>query len=138
MSKSGHVAENGGFMDLVTRIAEQRIAKAEERGELSGLAGEGHPQNLDDLSGVPRDVRPAYIMLKNGGFVPPELHTRRMIREVEDLLDACAEHDLGECRRLQGRLAVLLSRLEREHGRRLAVDVRAEYEGALGDRLDRD
>lgn len=122
---------------LTERIAEQRIAEAEQRGELSGLPGEGRPLVLDDLSGVPRELRPAYLMLKNAGFVPPELHTRRLIREVEDLLDACAETDTEEQRRLQGRLAVLLSRLEREHGRRIPAGVRAEYRDALGSRLGR-
>lgn len=96
------------------------------------------PQALDDLSGVPRELRPGYIMLKNAGFVPQELHTRRLIREVEDLLDACAEHDLAERRRLQGRLALLLSRLEREHGRRIPAQVQAEYLDAIGSRIGRD
>ena len=125
-------------MNLIERLAEQHIAEAEARGELSGLPGEGRPLALDDLSGVPRELRPGYIMLKNAGFVPPELHTRRLIREVQDLLDATAEHDLAEQRRLQGRLAVLLSRLEREHGRRIPLQVQAEYLNAICRRMDRD
>lgn len=122
-------------MDLMTRVAEQRIAEAEQRGELSGLAGEGRPQELDDLSGVPRELRPAYLVLKNAGFVPPELHTRRQIREVENLLDACAEEDAEMRQRLSARLAILQSRLEKQNGRRLDSRARMQYGPALSRRL---
>lgn len=122
-------------MNLLYRIAEQQIAAAEQRGELSGLAGEGRPQQLDDLSGVPRELRPAYLMLKNAGFVPPELHTRRSIREVEDLLDACADEDVDTRRRLSARLAVLQSRLEKQNGRRLDSRARMQYGRALSKRF---
>ncbi len=122
-------------MDLMARIAEQRIAAAERRGELSGLRGEGRPQVLDDLSGVPPELRPAYLMLKNAGFVPPELHTRRQIQEVEDLLDACADEDLGTRHRLSARLAVLQSRLEKQSGRRLDPRTRLQYNQELSRRF---
>lgn len=122
-------------MNLLYRIAEQQIAAAEQRGELSGLAGEGRPQQLDDLSGVPRELRPAYLMLKNAGFVPPELHTRRQIREVEDLLDACADDDVGAHQWLSARLAVLQSRLEKQTGRRLDPRTRLQYSQELSRRF---
>lgn len=122
-------------MNLLYRMAEQQIAAAEQRGELNGLAGEGRPQELDDLSGVPRELRPAYLMLKNAGFVPAELHTRRAIREVEDLLDACADGDLDTRRRLSARLAVLQSRLEKQNGRRLDPRARMQYDQALSKRF---
>lgn len=122
-------------MDLMTRVAEQRIAEAEQRGELSGLAGEGRPLELDDLSGMPRELRPAYLVLKNAGFVPPELHTRRQIREVENLLDACAEEDAEMRQRLSTRLAILQSRLEKQNGRRLDSRACMQYGPALSRRL---
>lgn len=122
-------------MTLMERIAKQQIAAAEQRGELSGLRGEGRPQDLDDLSGVPPELRPAYLMLKNAGFVPPELHTRRQIREVEDLLDACAEEDTEMRHRLSARLAVLQSRLEKRNGRRLDSRARMQYGPALSRRF---
>lgn len=122
-------------MTLMERVAEQQIAAAEERGELSGLPGEGRPLALDDLSGVPRDLRPAYLMLRSAGFEPPELHTRKLIREAEDLLDACADEEVHERRRLSARLAVLQSRLERQNGRRLDSRARMQYGQVLSDRL---
>ena len=52
------------------KIAEQRIAEALERGELSGLNGEGEPLRLDDDSMVPEDLRMANRVLVNAGFLP--------------------------------------------------------------------
>lgn len=122
-------------MHLMQRIAEQRLTEAERRGELRGLAGEGRPLELQDLSGVPRELRPAYLMLRNAGFVPPDLHTRRLIREVEDLLDACADDDIAQRRRLSARLSVLQSRLEHERGRRIGGAAGMEYAEALSGRF---
>ena len=56
-------------------IAEQRIAEAISRGELENLPGEGRPLELDDDALVPEDLRLAYRILKNAGFVPPEVET---------------------------------------------------------------
>ena len=52
------------------KIAEQRIAEALERGELSGLNGEDEPLRLDDDSMVPEDLRMANRVLVNAGFLP--------------------------------------------------------------------
>ena len=54
-------------------IAEQKIAEAVSRGELDNLPGEGRPLELDDDALIPEDLRLAYRILKNAGFVPPEV-----------------------------------------------------------------
>jgi hypothetical protein len=60
-------------MNPIDQIAETRIREAIERGELSGLPGEGRPLQLDDDSAIPEELRAAYRILKNAGFLPPEL-----------------------------------------------------------------
>jgi hypothetical protein len=74
------------FMDF---IAERRIIAAIDRGELSGLPGQGAPLNLDDEALIPETLRMAYRILRNAGFVPPEVQTLRAIgdleRSIEDL-----------------------------------------------------
>lgn len=52
---------------------ESRIAQAHEQGEFDNLPGKGKPLQLDDDRLVPEEVRAAYKVLKNAGFVPPEL-----------------------------------------------------------------
>ncbi len=56
-------------------IAEQRIAEAIENGDFDDLPGSGKPLELDDDSLVPEELRLAYRVLKNAGFVPPEIET---------------------------------------------------------------
>ena len=51
------------------------IAEAIARGELDDLPGAGRPLDLDDDALVPEELRLAYRILKNAGFVPAELET---------------------------------------------------------------
>ena len=66
-------------------MAERRIEEAIARGELDHLPGEGRPLELDDDSLVPAELRLAYRILKNAGFVPPEIETLNEIAELERL-----------------------------------------------------
>jgi hypothetical protein len=89
-------------------IAERRIREAQERGEFDDLPGAGTPLELDDDALVPEDLRAAYRILKNSGFLPPELHVYAEIREVEQLLQRV--EDDGERMRLMSRINFLLGR----------------------------
>src|SRR5262245_38482701 len=64
-------------------LAERRIAEAIENGELDALPGAGRPLELDDDTLIPEDLRLAYRILKNAGFVPPEVETLNQIAELE-------------------------------------------------------
>lgn len=54
-------------------LVEQKLAEAVSRGELDDLPGQGKPLDLDDDPLVPEDLRLAYRILKNAGFVPQEV-----------------------------------------------------------------
>lgn len=66
-------------------LAERRIAEAVSRGEFDDLPGAGQPLDLDDDALVPEDLRLAYRILKNAGFVPPEVETLNQIAHLERL-----------------------------------------------------
>ena len=76
-------------MDWMSRIAEERIREAIERGELRNLPGEGKPLEIEDLSHVPEDLRTAYIMLRNAGVVPEEVQLAKEAVTLADLLRMC-------------------------------------------------
>lgn len=78
-------------MSLIDQLAEQQIQDAIERGELEHLPGHGKPQVLDDDSMVPKHLRAGYRILKNAGFVPPELELRREALRLADLMGALTE-----------------------------------------------
>ena len=74
-------------------IAEERIREAMERGEFANLPGAGKPLRLEDDSMIPGDLRLAYKILKNAGFIPPELELRKEIIALRDLLRIIGDED---------------------------------------------
>ena len=60
---------------MLLLLAERRIEEAVSRGELDDLPGAGQPLALDDAPLVPEELRLAYRILKNAGYVPPEVQT---------------------------------------------------------------
>jgi hypothetical protein len=96
-------------------LVEERIKEALRRGEFDNLPGAGRPLELDDDCLVPPEVRIAYRILKNAGFVPPEVLERREIADLENeiaaIRDAAArEHALTKLALLRTRLGLRRSR----------------------------
>jgi len=50
-------------------MAERKIKEAMEQGLFDNLPGRGRPQKLEDLSHLPEDLRLAYIILNNSGYL---------------------------------------------------------------------
>jgi hypothetical protein len=101
------VAEELGLDALV----ERRIQAAVARGEFDNLPGAGRPLALDDDKLVPEELRVAYRLLKNAGYVPPEM---AQIVEINQLLGALARTEAAEGERgaSSRRLRALLVQLE--------------------------
>jgi len=74
-------------MFVFQKLVEKRIKQAQERGEFDDLPGSGEPIQFEDDSNVPEDLRLVYKILKNADCLPPELQTKREIRQMEDMLD---------------------------------------------------
>jgi hypothetical protein len=78
-------------MDILHRIAEQKIEDAIARGEFDDLPGKGKPLNLEDDSNVPPELRMAYKILRNSGHVPPEIQEQKEIASIEEMLERCTD-----------------------------------------------
>ena len=96
---------------MLELIAERKIAEALERGELANLPGEGRPVGLDDDALVPEDLRVAYRILKNAGFVPPEVEAFTEIAQLEDLVNREGEDAAARAKAVR-KLALLRTRIE--------------------------
>lgn len=120
-------------MDIFDQIVERRIAEAVARGELDDLPGAGRPLDLDDEALVPEDVRVAYRILKNAGFVPEEVQLLAEIRSVEKLIAVATRDD--ERAAGSARLRLLLDRLGSSRGG--SVQSEAFYFEKLVARLER-
>jgi hypothetical protein len=101
------------------QLAERRILESIERGELRGLPGEGKPLEFEDDTLVPEDVRAVYRVLKNAGFVPPELEARRDAAAIDRQLRESTLEDGGARRRAIARLALLRTRIETGYRERI-------------------
>ncbi|WP_107853229.1 DnaJ family domain-containing protein [Oceanimonas marisflavi] len=73
-------------MWLIDQLAEQAISQAHKEGQFENLPGAGKPQQLEDDSLVPEHLRAGYRLLKNAGYLPPELEARKEYLRLQDLL----------------------------------------------------
>ena len=91
-------------------IAERKIEEAMAEGQFDNLPGTGKPLELEDLSHLPPDMRMAYTILKNSGYIeaPPAKDAHANMR---DLLSGAA--DEKACYAKMQRLKVMMSRVER-------------------------
>ena len=119
-------------MQAFESIAEQRIREAMQRGDLDDLPGSGQPLDLDDDRLVPEDLRMAYRILKNSGYVPPEVQTLKDIAELERQILAAD----GEQRSLALKKLRLLS-MQVSASRSGNLQFEANYYDRMMERLSR-
>lgn len=99
-----------GFEQLV----EERIKKAQKKGAFDNLDHSGKPLSFDDLN-IPEEFRLAHKVLKNAGFLPPEVELRKKISRTGELLEAAATGS-AEHQKLQKKLNYLLTKLDTVRG----------------------
>lgn len=60
---------NKDIINPLALMAERKIRQAMEEGRFDNLPGRGRPQKLEDLSHLPDELRLAYIILNNSGYL---------------------------------------------------------------------
>lgn len=121
-------------MWLVDELAEQHIQQAQQKGEFENLPGQGRPLQLDDDSAVPPELRVAYRLLKNAGYLPAELQDRKEALGLSDLLHSINSQDMRYAE-ASARLRLLEMKL-RQAG--LSTDfLRHDYRAQIEKRLTR-
>lgn len=97
-------------MDPLSFIAEQKIAQAMQERDLNSPKWKGKPLPLDDDRFVPDDLKMAYKILKNSGFLPPEVEERKEVKRLEDLI--ASSEDEHERLKQMKKLSVLLMKID--------------------------
>jgi len=97
-------------MDSLTFIAEQKIAEAMRERDLNSPRWKNKPLPLDDDRFVPEDLKMAYKILKNSGYLPPEIEERKKIKQLEDLI-ACTTDEHERLKQMK-KLSVLLMKVD--------------------------
>ena len=119
--------------DGFQRIAERRIKEAIDNGMFDDLPGAGKPLALEDDSHLPEDLRIAHKILKNAGFVPPEVALREEIATAEDLLEGM-EDTKAKYRQIK-KLNFLVMKLNMMRGTQVTLDRNQRYEQKLVERF---
>ncbi|MFD0711371.1 DnaJ family domain-containing protein [Paenibacillus sp. GCM10027626] len=80
-------------VDIFALIAEERIREAIADGTFDHFPGKGKPLELEDLSHIPEVLRAGYKLLKNAGYIPPELQLTKEIVSLQELISLCASEE---------------------------------------------
>lgn len=98
-------------MGLLDDWAERYILEGQRNGDFANLPGTGKPLILDDDSHIPEALRVGYRLLKNAGYLPPELLLRHEAVELASLIQALEADDTRH-RALNKKLALLELKLQ--------------------------
>ena len=97
-------------MNVLHQIAEQRIAEAMQERDLNSPKWQNRPLPLNDDHFVPDDLKMAYKILKNSGYLPPEIEDRKEVQRLEELI--AATEDAHERLRQMKKLNLLLIKID--------------------------
>ncbi|MBE9520648.1 MAG: DUF1992 domain-containing protein [Proteobacteria bacterium] len=76
------------MIEAIRIIAERKIKEAIKEGLLDIKEWRNRPLPPSNDCMIPDDLRIAYKMLKNAGYVPPEIEAKKEIQQLEDLIAA--------------------------------------------------
>ncbi|MBI9089906.1 MAG: DUF1992 domain-containing protein [Desulfobacterium sp.] len=114
-------------------IVEERIRKAQKKGQMDNLPGEGRPLPVEEID-PSNEFRLAHKILKNSGFLPPEVELRKKIFSTEQLLSSVAS-DTPEQARLQKKLTFLMSRLNMTRNSAATSALPSRYRNSIINRM---
>ncbi len=120
-------------MDIFRKIAERKIHKAMEDGMFDDLRGKGKPLVFDDETWVPDDLRAAYRVLKNSGYLPPELELRKEIVNLRSFIDTL-DDDKERLKKLR-ELNYKIIKLNMTRKKPLNLEKFPEYENRIMEKI---
>lgn len=106
-------------------VSEDKIKRAIKEGKFDNLEGKGKPLPPDEAMNLPAELRMAYRMLKNSGYVPAEIAEEREIIRTIDLLEHM--EDEGERYRQMQKLDVMIMKMNEKRGRPLNIETTDDY-----------
>ena len=79
------------MLEAIRLIADRKISEALQNGQLDIEAWRNKPLPMTNDNMIPGELRMAYKILKNAGYLPPEIETKKEIQQIEDLLKTCED-----------------------------------------------
>ena len=121
------------MIDAIRLIAERKISKAIQEGLLDNKEWRNKPLPTTYDSMVPEELRMAHKILKNAGYLPPEIETKKEIQQIEDLLATC-EDEYIRVRQIK-KLNFLLMKLNAMKGDSVNIETQEEYYQQVVERI---
>ena len=116
------------------RLIEERIHRAQQKGEFEDLEGTGKPLIFENDGQVAGELRLAYKILKNADYLPPEIELKNEIKRTEDLLSGM--EDTAEKYRTLKKLNFLIMKLNSIGNMPIDLEMPQKYSGKLVKRLE--
>ena len=116
------------------RIIEERIRRAQQKGEFENLEGAGKPLKFDRDDHVEGELRLAYKILKNADCLPAEIQLKKEIKRTEDLLGGM--DNTAEKYRTLKKLNYLILKLNTMANLPINREIPKRYSAKLVDRLE--
>jgi adenylate kinase len=115
-------------MNFFQILSEERIKQAYQDGKFEGLPGIGKPIQIEDLSGIPEELRMAYKIMKNAGYTEEEGRVRQEMMDIEDLLRKCDENEKENLQRKLNEKLVRFNQLLAKRGIKTNSSMFKNYE----------
>ncbi len=106
------------------KIVEERILRAQKKGEFENLPGSGKPI-AEDNHYIREELRLAYKILKTADCIPPEIELKKEIKKTEDLL--AGMQDTSEKYHILKKLNFLIMKLNSIRGTAVTREMPQKY-----------
>lgn len=116
------------------KIVEERIRKAQKKGEFENLEGSGKPLDLLEDQTVAEELRLAYKVLKNADCLPPEIELKKEIQQTEELLSGMG--DTAEKYRTLKKLNFLIMKLNTLRNTSIEFEAPQKYSDKMIEKLE--
>jgi len=113
------------MLNAIQIIAERKISEAIRNGKLETGEWKGKPLPVEDDRFVPPDLRLAYKMLKNAGYLPPEIEAKKEIQRLEELI-AANEDEHVRVKQMK-KLNLLVTKLNTMRNRPVNLENKSDY-----------
>ena len=116
------------------KIIEERIRRAQHKGEFDNLEGAGKPLNFENDGHVADEMRLAHKILKNADCLPLEIELKKEIERTEDLLRDMEE--TAEKYRALKKLNFLIMKLNSIGNMPIELEMPQQYSAKLVERME--
>ena len=106
---------------------------SDRKGQLDVEGWRNKPLPMANDYLVPEELRMAHKILKNAGYLPPEIETKKEIQQIEDLLATC-EDERTRVKQIK-KLSYLMMNLSIMRGDTLNIENHEEYYRQVVERI---